>query len=418
MPTTRWTSEGPPESAFHELVVLPTLAPQLACPDSEAGQPSTALQATHNHDKGISSGSGAAANNPPQSADGTGVPQGANTSASVPEQLFFVLVSIMVQKKVPSGRTMKIQKTEETKNTTEEVAILSLTRTRFVTVALSAHGLQHSYLPGPSNGPGMKIHWKDCPGGKTNAPTIHTDDDWVVTLKRLSLSKATVNTVCVSFDLNSMEGYRNHKRALSPDFDSTNSVFELSFGTNVPNADMYSPEQRILAQTMEQIKAEWKCATHGTCYITADGEHIEMNVFRLKQWARAVLANGAEAKDPPPAVVVNEWTGKPTALVKPRRRTGPYPAGGGQVSTNSTASSRSGQAELVRQQLPLSQLPLLPTSQLLSLPTSQLLSLPLSLLQLLPLLSPLLSLLPLSPSLLPLPPSLLLVIPHHPHLCH
>jgi cytochrome c5 len=42
-------------------------------------------------------------------------------------------------------------------------------------------------------------------GGKTQAPTIHHDDEWGAILEQLARTKRGVNTVSVSFDLEILE---------------------------------------------------------------------------------------------------------------------------------------------------------------------------------------------------------------------
>ena len=49
-------------------------------------------------------------------------------------------------------------------------------------------------------------------GGKTRALTIHDDAECDRILVKLRGAKATVDTVSVVFDLNTMDGYKNRKR--------------------------------------------------------------------------------------------------------------------------------------------------------------------------------------------------------------
>ncbi|KAF9480699.1 hypothetical protein BDN70DRAFT_931511 [Pholiota conissans] len=62
-----------------------------------------------------------------------------------------------------------------------------------------------------------------------------------------------------------MEEYKNRKRALSP---------STMFDTNrrVPRLDTYSQDQTALLRAIEE---------HGTCFISQDGKHIQINRFRL-----------------------------------------------------------------------------------------------------------------------------------------
>lgn len=53
---------------------------------------------------------------------------------------------------------------------------------------------------------------------------------------------------------------------------------------------MYTAEQSALAESMTAIKAAWNCDEHGTCFIDGKCDHIEVNRFRLKAWASAVVS--------------------------------------------------------------------------------------------------------------------------------
>lgn len=87
-----------------------------------------------------------------------------------------------------------------------------------------------------------------------------------------------------------MEGFKNRKRALSPSSMHDIDHRELDYGTHVPRLESYSQDQLILLRAIDNIKASWACAQHsGTCYITKDSKHIEMNRFRLHAWGAAVV---------------------------------------------------------------------------------------------------------------------------------
>ena len=68
-----------------------------------------------------------------------------------------------------------------------------------------------------------------------------------------------------------------------------NDPQELDFGTHVPQADLFSPEQRAAAAAADEIKASWPCEEHGTCFILPNSKHIPINRFRLSAWASAVV---------------------------------------------------------------------------------------------------------------------------------
>src|ERR1700677_805451 len=89
---------------------------------------------------------------------------------------------------------------------------------------------------------------------------------------------------------------------------------------------MYTAEQSAVAEAMTAIKAAWHCDEHGTCFIDGKRDHIEINRFRLKAWASAVVgisffllisslmivlqqARRCIASDPPPTELLSSWLG-------------------------------------------------------------------------------------------------------------
>jgi hypothetical protein len=53
---------------------------------------------------------------------------------------------------------------------------------------------------------------------------------------------------------------------------------------------MYSQDQIALLRAIEEIKAAWVCEEHGTCFISQDSKHIQMNRFRLSAWGAAIVS--------------------------------------------------------------------------------------------------------------------------------
>ena len=128
--------------------------------------------------------------------------------------------------------TAKGKKHTESKNTIDQVAILSSTHVQFVTAALGAHNLQNVYIPGQTNGPAFKIYWSGSryftisfslqllnhyfiSGGKGQAPLISDDLDWRTSISQLQASvnrpQSKLDTVCIIFDLDQMEGFKNRR---------------------------------------------------------------------------------------------------------------------------------------------------------------------------------------------------------------
>lgn len=77
----------------------------------------------------------------------------------VKSQAFFVLVTLEWTEQIRSGRSVRPKKHNESKNTPDAIKVLQMTRSSFITAALTAHGHQNIYLPGPTSGPGMQISW-------------------------------------------------------------------------------------------------------------------------------------------------------------------------------------------------------------------------------------------------------------------
>ena len=74
--------------------------------------------------------------------------------------IFYVLVTIeYLERSAPTHGNAKGKKHAASKNTVDQIAILSCSHVQFITAALAAHNLQNVYIPGPTNGPGFKIHW-------------------------------------------------------------------------------------------------------------------------------------------------------------------------------------------------------------------------------------------------------------------
>ncbi|KAI0684932.1 hypothetical protein BC835DRAFT_1387051 [Cytidiella melzeri] len=268
-------SSRPQGSAFHELVVLPTLVPHLARPLPDAPEAQEALVGTSAAERSVSARPDADEN------DGAEV-----AAVEAPDRLFFVLVTIHWLKRVQSGRAIKMAKQQDTKQVSAQTPVLRLACAKFVTLALSAHGYKDRYVPGPISGPGMQVYWTGYPGGKANAPTISNDKDWAVSMPPTGIS--------ATFDLEAMDGFKTRKRPLSPD--GHDSRLEMVSGTRVPLANDYLQETRAIAQAIEAIKAHWDCGLHGGhCYLSADATHV--------------VAEARSPMEPPPQVLLLEWTG-------------------------------------------------------------------------------------------------------------
>jgi len=184
-----WNNNPHQGSAFHKLVVLPTVAPQLVRPYHVPGTPEYyAAEAARRQQAVPAENPGLAltcilfyfsdnCRRCPRwwTSRGTfwccsGCSRWYATDIFyvypysyciiVKETKFFVLVTAeWLERNAKATRGARSKKCAETKHTPDQVAILSLTRADFVAAALAAHGLQNSYVAGSVSGPNMKISW-------------------------------------------------------------------------------------------------------------------------------------------------------------------------------------------------------------------------------------------------------------------
>jgi hypothetical protein len=62
-----------------------------------------------------------------------------------------------------------------------------------------------------------------------------------------------------------------------------------SYILKVPHIEMFTSDQIVLGDAINDIKRDWACQEHGTCFISGKGDHIEMNWFCLDAWGRAIV---------------------------------------------------------------------------------------------------------------------------------
>lgn len=128
---------------FSEIVLLPTLAPDLARPYHVPSTPEFIAAQAAREREAFERGQ-----NP------TEVPTSL-AAAAVPEvedhlHFFLHVTTEWTERARP-------KKCTETRNAPETVFAFSMTRTDFVTAALAAFNLQNIYIPGPTSGPKMRI---------------------------------------------------------------------------------------------------------------------------------------------------------------------------------------------------------------------------------------------------------------------
>ncbi|KAJ6600601.1 hypothetical protein DFH09DRAFT_1498329 [Mycena vulgaris] len=308
------TTQG---TAFHELVVAPTFTPELARPYHVPGRDLAMSPLPPSDD--------------PAGPSDTTSEHPSEFDVLVEEgRLLYVHVTLEWTERPTTMRgKARAKKQQESKLVPRAVDVLHTSRIAFIPIALSAHGYDDTYIAGVASGPAMRISWSGSAGGKNAAAVIMFDVDWKIIIDKLGnalkLSKK-LDTVCVVFDLDMMEGFKQRpKRMHSPDpYES-----ELSHGTRVPNTEHCTPAQLALGAAIDEIKAAHSCAEHGVCFINAELQHLEMNRFRLNMWGQAIVSGKSAAGSPPPKELLTAWTGaisSAASTLKPRGRTGALPA--------------------------------------------------------------------------------------------
>jgi hypothetical protein len=72
-------------------------------------------------------------------------------------------------------------------------------------------------------------------------------------------------------------------------------IFPAPISQQVPTVEQFVPEKRAIAKTVMELRGHWPCkkeiAGHGAC-IDARGEHIQLTIPRLEDWARCVVGVG------------------------------------------------------------------------------------------------------------------------------
>ncbi|KAF9034763.1 hypothetical protein BJ165DRAFT_1533815 [Panaeolus papilionaceus] len=195
------------------------------------------------------------------------------------------------------------------------------TKFQFALAALTAHGYQKAYVVWEVCGPGMQVSWSGFAGGKAKAPVIQDDSDFnmmqVQLREQFRRSKGKLNTVCVTFNLDSMDRFKNHKRPLSPPASSLRlegDHIKMSMGTHVPSMDTFSEDQIALRRAIDDIKAIWVCQKHGFCFVSSTGAHVELNRFRMAAFGSAVVAGTCEVAKGPPPELLQAWAPEVSAV--------------------------------------------------------------------------------------------------------
>ncbi|KAJ6601564.1 hypothetical protein B0H10DRAFT_1823908, partial [Mycena sp. CBHHK59/15] len=174
------------------------------------------------------------------------------------------------------------------------IDINNMDRCTFINSILAVHDNANDYSAGVHRGPPFKISWTGSSGGKAGAPTIETDTEFEVV--RASLRKKNAPAVVVEYNLDDVDGYRiAKKRALPQDGDGD---VELVHGTRVPRFEDFTPQDRLHGAMLLKPKGKWLCEKHagengdvGHCWIDVGGNHVVLNMRKLKMWASAIVSS-------------------------------------------------------------------------------------------------------------------------------
>ncbi|KAL0566326.1 hypothetical protein V5O48_015690 [Marasmius crinis-equi] len=362
-PATRITAEDAderPGSAFNELVMLPTFAPQIARSEYLTPyQPGTPIPypqpRSQQMREGVLTVAPAALHSPsaPSLSQVTenefddaepeaesAEPETDGTSARTFD------VSIHTNKTLPpvlaaNGRSYKPapKAASETFLCSEPAPVLDLSRTKFINDyvfdALNAKGI---YVAG-SNGPGIKCFWKGF--AEKDAPTVYTDAGWDAIVRKLAKTRvSTVEDFHVRIDITDagLVSYRASNNPLAgtiselsaPNYGAP-ATPPMPMGTQVPNVAGCTERQRAVGAMANAVRNFRQCdnTTHTTaCFVDKDDVHWPLTRFRENQFVDYLLADSSRtAQDDVPDHLLDVWRGGQSSG-RPRGRTGPGRASG------------------------------------------------------------------------------------------
>ncbi|KAJ4463321.1 hypothetical protein C8R41DRAFT_169460 [Lentinula lateritia] len=302
----RWTNsdcDARPGSIFQELVVLPTLAPQLTRPEyADPTSPFIPLPQPRNMQEqngviGVFS----------LNSDDNEI-----TEVRAPAISHNFAVSIIKKQTVTSLTTTgKRATTKATTNTLTvpgpNAALLDLDRCTLINdIILGTVNGQIAYVASPTSGPSFSIFWKGLTGGKGGALAVLTDSEWI-RVQDMIRTFPKLNAVNIIFDITDsiLVPYRRADAPLA--MGSLTPVTQMT-ATQVPQAEMYSALDQKRGVIIQAIDRAHPCAVHGTCYIDRDGTHVPLTRFRKAELADYILASESrEAADPVPSALLENW---------------------------------------------------------------------------------------------------------------
>ncbi|KAM5543706.1 hypothetical protein V8D89_002323 [Ganoderma adspersum] len=212
-----------------------------------------------------------------------------------------------------STKKMKEKTVQSVKS--DHIILEGCSRINFINTALAVHNLATQYQAGQLSGPAVKVWWTGAGGGKNAVSTIENDHDFEVAKAAILKKKKDKCTVFIEFDLDTMEGFRIKKWIRRPFMPiaavlgPSDSDDELYVGTKVPRTDAFDDATQLHGHIILQLKAQWPCDKHrsehgeqGFCYIDPNGNHLGLNMRKLKVWAVAIAAYEATKYVPPNTV--------------------------------------------------------------------------------------------------------------------
>ncbi|KAH6867363.1 hypothetical protein BKA70DRAFT_1133439 [Coprinopsis sp. MPI-PUGE-AT-0042] len=211
------------------------------------------------------------------------------------------------------------------------INIAKTARKQLVNAAFLSHSLSHAFKAGDVSGPAFRMHWTGSAGGKTNAASILTDDEFEANKAALlrKPKKPEVSIEILSTDLEPFRIQEVAAQVASLPVNAADDAVELAYGTKVPQVASFSTQSQLHGLHIMELKQKYKCEKHlgehgeqGCCYITPSGDHIRLNLFRLRIWA-AAWASGDATKHEPPNVEGFDGARNGESGARPRGRNGP-----------------------------------------------------------------------------------------------
>ncbi|KAH7917991.1 hypothetical protein BV22DRAFT_1134941 [Leucogyrophana mollusca] len=322
-------------SPFKQIVVFPTLAPQLipqhlkenahgpvaAAFTHQVGASGSSVDTNRNFGSVITNGRAKAPASSISIHNYPGLTSSSMDNAPQPELGAIVgllkdyLISITMSclqaetAAVPTcGGRAKVKKIPTTKHV--RLVLDGMTRVQFLTEVLKVHGLVDEYRPEFP----IKLWWSGSPGGQKQASSIENNNEFNTALSSIVKKPSTCNPLALANDEDDPTG--TFKEAID-----RSKVYHLNAA-------------RLNGHFILLIKNQWKCQLHtgehgepGFCFIRADSEHFGLNTRWLAIWGAAVVGGHTSILVPPNCQAFEGALIADQAAVScPHRKTGPHAA--------------------------------------------------------------------------------------------